>query len=357
MSVALESSLASLPPAAPVTSTSRSLARDLSMLIRPRIAVMVLATVATGMWLTDGGTASSAAFAAVLFGTGLVAASSSIANQVLEQHLDQLMQRTAHRPIAAGRMSSRMGQGLAAVTLVVGMGLLVTVSGWAALAALATWLIYVVAYTPLKRLTPLNTAVGAVSGAMPVVIGWLAADGPQRALAGELEGTLAAGALTTVLYLWQFPHFMAIAWLYRQQYAQAGMRMLTVDDPTGIRAGGQALSAALAMFPVSLLLAVPSSSPRLFLAEAFASGIYVAATAHFAYRRDDLSARRLLMASLGTLAAVMIAVVAFGGPPADPLAVATTTGDHQQTQNTTSGITVSAGNAVPQNNTAVVYEL
>lgn len=314
MSVAIDQPLAGMPSAACSTATDRSLTRDVSMLIRPRIAVMVLATVATGMWLTDGGSLSTAAFVSVLLGTGLVAASSSIANQILERELDRRMQRTSDRPLAADRMTVAFAMRLTTATLAGGLALLASVNLAAAAAALATWLIYVAAYTPLKRRTPLNTAVGAISGAMPVVIGWLAADGPQRFLAGEVEGTLAAAALTTVLYLWQFPHFMAIAWLYRRQYADAGMRMLTVDDPTGIRAGGQSLAAALAMVPVCLLLAVPSGSPRLFLAEAFAAGIYLAATAHFAIRRDDVSARRLLMASLGTLAAVMIAVVAFGGP-------------------------------------------
>jgi len=313
MSVALEPTIAHVPQETTVAAGSPSIARDLAMLTRPRIAVMVLATVATGMWLTGGGFPSSV-WLSVLIGTGLVAASSSIANQILEQRLDRQMPRTADRPLASGRLHTSSALWLTAISLAVGTSLLISVSLWAAVAAVFTWLVYVAAYTPLKRITPLNTAVGAVSGAMPVVIGWLAADGPQRVVAGELEGALAAAALTTVLYLWQFPHFMAIAWLYRQQYARAGMQMLTVADPSGLRAGGQALAAALAMVPVSLLLAVPSGSPRLFLAEAFAAGIYVAATAHFAIRRDDTAARRLLMASLGTLAAVMIAVVTFGRP-------------------------------------------
>jgi len=316
MSVAIDQPFASMPTTASSTATDHSLTRDVSMLIRPRIAVMVLATVATGMWLTDSDSLSTAAFVSVLVGTGLVAASSSIANQILERELDRRMQRTADRPLAADRMTVAFAIRLSTATLAGGLALLASVSFSATAAAFATWLIYVAAYTPLKRRTPLNTAVGAISGAMPVVIGWLAASGPQRFFAGEVEGTLAAAALTTVLYLWQFPHFMAIAWLYRRQYADAGMRMLTVVDPTGIRAGGQSLAAALAMVPVCLLLAVPSGSPRLFLAEAFAAGIYLAATAHFAIRRDDASARRLLMASLGTLAAVMIAVVAFGRPNA-----------------------------------------
>ena len=127
-----------------------------------------------------------------------------------------------------------------AVLLGAGAAIVTVASGWQpAAAAVATWLIYVVVYTPMKKISPLNTAVGVVAGAMPVAIGWLAADGPQRLAGGDASGSLAAAALCTVLYLWQFPHFMAIAWIYRRQYAMAGLRMLSVDDPSGLRAAGQ----------------------------------------------------------------------------------------------------------------------
>jgi protoheme IX farnesyltransferase len=129
--------------------------------------------------------------------------------------------------------------------------------------------------------------------------------------AGDAAGALAVGALGTVLYLWQFPHFMAIAWLYRRHYAAAGLRMLTVDDPTGLRAAGQSLAAALAMIPVALVLAVPSGSVRLFMAAAAASIAYAVATVRFALRRDDASARGLLLVSIGTLLAVLSAAIAF----------------------------------------------
>jgi protoheme IX farnesyltransferase len=181
-------------------------------------------------------------------------------------------------------------------------------------AAVATWLLYVLLYTPLKRITPLNTAVGAVAGALPVAIGWLAADGPARLAAGDARGALAVGALATVLYLWQFPHFMAIAWIYRAQYAAAGARMLTVVDPTGLRAAGQALAAALALMPAALVLAVPSGSVRMFLSAAIAAGVYLLATVNFAVRRDDASARFLLLSSLGALLGLLSAAVVFGGP-------------------------------------------
>jgi protoheme IX farnesyltransferase len=244
-----------------------------------------------------------------------VAASSSIANQILERRTDRLMKRTAARPLVAGRLTVAAAWWLTAVTLVVGTATSWVASGWEpAAAAVATWLLYVLLYTPLKRITPLNTAVGAVAGALPVAIGWLAADGPARLAAGDARGALAVGALATVLYLWQFPHFMAIAWIYRAQYAAAGARMLTVVDPTGLRAAGQALAAALALMPAALVLAVPSGSVRMFLSAAVAAAVYLLATVNFAVRRDDAAARFLLLSSLGALFGLLTAAVVFGGP-------------------------------------------
>jgi protoheme IX farnesyltransferase len=204
---------------------------------------------------------------------------------------------------------------LSVITLMVGLAVCVASAGWQpAAAAAATWLLYVLAYTPLKRITPLNTAVGAVAGALPVAIGWLAADGPARLAAGDTRSALAVAALATVLYLWQFPHFMAIAWLYRMQYAAAGARMLTVVDPSGLRAGGQSLAAALALLPAGLLLAVPSGSIRMFLAAAVSGTVYLLASIWFAVRRDDAAARSLLLVSIGSLLGLLSAAIVFGGP-------------------------------------------
>ena len=294
---------------------ARPLAATISQLVRPRIAVMVLATVATAAWLTGGRPVEPLRLVAVLVGTALVASSSSIVNQILERRTDRLMPRTAGRPLAAGEMAVSVAAWWSAALLGVGAAIVTVAGGWpAAAAAVATWLLYVVAYTPMKLVSPLNTAVGAVAGALPVAIGWLAADGPARLAAGDARGGLAVAALAGVLYLWQFPHFMAIAWLYRRHYAAAGLQMLTVVDPTGLRAAGQALSAALAMVPVSLVLAVPSGSVRLFLAAAVAAVAYAVATARFAIRRDDATARTLLLTSLATLLGLLCAAVAFGRP-------------------------------------------
>jgi heme o synthase len=190
-----------------------SVLTDISRLVRPRIAVMVLVTVSAAAWITAGGDRLPvAAFAGLLVGTALVASSSSIANQILERDTDRLMPRTANRPIVAGRLSVAAAWWLAAASLVIGLAVMVRACGWQpAVAAVATWLVYVVIYTPMKRWSPLNTAVGAIAGALPVVIGWAAAAGPARLAAGDGAAALAVGALGTVLSLWQFPHFMAAA--------------------------------------------------------------------------------------------------------------------------------------------------
>lgn len=300
----------------PHDATRHSVIGDVSQLVRPRIAMMVLVTVFAAMWLTSGSRELNwLSVVGVLFGTAVVAASSSIANQILERHTDSLMARTASRPLSAGRLSNHSAWLLVGVSLFGGSGC-VWLAGnlQAASAALLTWILYVGVYTPLKRITPLNTAVGAVAGALPIAIGWLAADGPQQLLAGDISATLAVAALGTVLYLWQFPHFMAIAWLYRKQYGLAGLKMLTVTDPSGLRAAGQSLAASLAMIPVSLTIAVPSGSIRMFLAAALACTLYVLVSVNFALRRDDRSARILLFTSLGVLLVLMTSAVAFSAP-------------------------------------------
>ena len=178
----------------------RSFMSDISRLTRPRIALMVLATVVAAMWLTAGRGVGGPTMLWLLVGTTLVAASSSIGNQILERDTDRLMPRTARRPIAAGRLSVPAATMLTAVLVVSGAVMITLASSWQpAAAAVVTWLLYLAIYTPMKRLSPLNTAVGAVAGALPVTIGWLAADGPQRLMAGEASGALAVAANARVM--------------------------------------------------------------------------------------------------------------------------------------------------------------
>lgn len=266
---------------------------DYVELTKPRIVVMELAAVAVAAQLAAPWGFDAWVLLHTVLGAALVAASAGAFNQWLEQGSDARMTRTANRPLPAGRLAAWQVMAFGLLTLAAGVFELavfvrLTTAGW----ALGTWLIYVLVYTPLKTRSPLNTAVGAVSGALPIFIGWSA------------TGTaidMRAVAVTATMFLWQFPHFMAIAWLYREDYARGGQRMLTVVDPTGLRAGAQAVVGALLLVPVSL---VPALTP-----EAGSSAVYcgwalllgvtqLTAAASFLFDRNDRSARRLLRASL-----------------------------------------------------------
>ncbi|MBX9788338.1 MAG: heme o synthase [Pirellulales bacterium] len=275
--------------------------RDYAELAKLRIAVMELVTVAVGAWLGAWGTPSPMALLHALIGTALVAASASAINQWLERASDRHMRRTADRPLAAGRINGLEVGVFAASTGLAGVAYLqLTVGPGPALVALLTWTLYSLVYTPLKRYSVLNTVVGAIAGALPVLIGW-------TAVGGQFD--LLAGTLFLIVYLWQFPHFMAIAWLYRHEYAAAGLRMLPVIDPSGRRTGAQAFLAAWALVPVSLVPAIGSGVSTWYSGSAALLGlIYTAAALAFFYRTDDRSARRLLRASLVYLPLVLVAL-------------------------------------------------
>lgn len=277
--------------------TAVSRLRDYIDLTRPRISALVLVTVTVGAVAGGWGFPRPLLLAQVLAATALVAASAGAANQWLERACDGLMPRTADRPLPSGRMS---GTEALAFALITGMGGVV----WLALAVgvltaalgLATWLLYVGVYTPLKSRSAANTAVGAVAGALPILMGWTAAG-------GRLD--LEAATLFGIVYLWQFPHFMAIAWLYREQYARAGLKMLSVVDPSGRRAGRQAVVSAAALLAVSLLPALWHGD-QLYLVGALLLGVaQIVVAVAFSRRLDESSARGLLRASLVYLPAVL----------------------------------------------------
>ena len=290
-------------------SDSRSAVRPLWLdyleLTKPRISALVLVTVAVSAFMAHWGPPAPWLLLHTLIGTALVAASASALNQRLERHTDALMDRTADRPLPAGRLSDREVLWFGGITILAGLAYLtVAVNPLTAALGAATWVLYVVIYTPLKSRTPLNTVVGAVAGALPTLMGWTAVGG---SLSFELGGGgLKAATLFLIVYLWQFPHFMAIAWIYRRQYAQAGLKMLTVVDPTGWRAGTQAIAAALALVPVSLVPILQHAGPVYFVAASALGLIYFAAAAVFCRWRDERSARRLLRISLVYLPALLL---------------------------------------------------
>jgi protoheme IX farnesyltransferase len=286
-------------------STVRPLWSDYLELTKPRISALVLVTVAVSAFMAHWGPPNSWLLLHTLIGTALVAASASALNQRLERRTDALMDRTANRPMPAGRLSDSQVLWFGGLTIFGGLCYLAIAVGLltAALGA-ATWLLYVAIYTPLKARTPLNTVVGAVAGALPTLMGWTAVGG---SLSFDLGGGgLKAATLFLIVYLWQFPHFMAIAWIYRRQYSQAGLKMLTVVDPTGWRAAAQAVAAALALVPVSLMPILQHAGPIYFLTASVLGLIYLAAAGAFWLRRDEQSARRLLRVSLVYLPALLL---------------------------------------------------
>lgn len=272
-------------------------ATDYVELTKPRIGALVLVAVAASGFVARWGRPDPVALLNALLGTLLVAASASALNQWWERRSDILMDRTASRPLPAGRLRTTEVVGFALLTFVAGgVYLAVAVNGLTAIWSIFSWFVYVWVYTPLKARSSLNTAVGAVAGAMPVLIGWSAVGGSL-----DLTADPRVAALFVLLFLWQFPHFMAIAWIYRQQYARAGLKMLTVVDPSGRRAGVQALVSALGLLPVSFIPALfsPGIGGSVYLVAAFVLGLgQLVCAVHFMVRRDELAARRLLRASL-----------------------------------------------------------
>jgi protoheme IX farnesyltransferase len=268
---------------------------------KPRVASLVLVAVAVAYCVGSWGQPSPWGLLHVLVGTLLVAFSASALNQWQERRLDGLMQRTANRPLPSGRLSAGAAAVFGWSVFLVGILYLAATVGWAAASwALATWVLYVWLYTPAKTRTASNTAIGAVAGALPMMIGWSAAQGTYD---------LRAAAMFLLLFLWQFPHFMAIAWLYREQYARAGMMMLPVVEPTGARAGVQAVWAALALVPVSIVPALfaPGLGAMAYALIALLLGLgQLAFAIHFCAWRTDTSARNLLRASLVYLPAVLL---------------------------------------------------
>ena len=262
---------------------------DYLELTKPRISVMVLISVSVGFALASEGSVQFPLLAHALFGIALVAAGSSALNQFLERESDGLMPRTATRPLPSGRLLPIEVLGFGVTAGLLGFSYLASFVNLAtALLSGLTLLVYVFLYTPLKRTSPLCTALGAVPGALPPVLGWTAAGGEWGAGALCLFG---------ILYLWQFPHFLAIAWLYREEYAKAGLKMLPSARPgvTGFLAAGY----ALALLPISLLPSRSGLAGEAYFLAALILGVgYLFCAASFMRQESQKTARRLLWSSL-----------------------------------------------------------
>ncbi len=291
-------------PAAPVSIRNRI--ADLAELVRPRIAILILFTVAAAFCLACRGTPDWARLLNTVFGTALVVAGASALNQVFERHSDALMTRTENRPLPSGRVKPEAVLLFGISLALGGLGyLFVTIrQPIAIVAAAVAFAIYVFVYTPLKRKTTLNTLMGAVSGAILPVIGWTAATNSVN---------LAAAVLFAILFIWQVPHFLAIAWIYRDDYARARLRMLPVVDPRGDRTAMCMLGSCVALLPVS---AVPSAlgwTGPIYLCGATLVGLaFLMSAIGFWRTRSDDQARWVLWASLAYLPALVTILLAEG---------------------------------------------
>jgi protoheme IX farnesyltransferase len=283
--------------------TSRGTIADFISLTKPRLNLLVVATSAAGYYLGAPGVPDAGPMLQAVAGTALVAGGAAVLNQVVERDTDALMSRTRGRALPDGRVLPADARLFGIVTSVGGLVLLATQRhSIAAGLALATLVIYLAVYTPLKRRTSLATLVGAVPGALPPLIGWTASHGSI---------TFGGAALFAIVFLWQIPHFMAIAWMYRDDYAKAGFPMLPVIDPGGRRAGRQAVVYAAALIPVSAVPAFTGVSGTAYLIMAMGLGIGLLALAvNFAAARTDRSARWLFFGSITYLPILWIAMIA-----------------------------------------------
>jgi protoheme IX farnesyltransferase len=277
---------------------ARSRVLDFVELTKPRIAVLVLFTVAVGALLAEGSMPSPLILIHTLVGTALVAAGASTLNQYQERHLDAQMRRTENRPLPTGRVQPLEALVLGiALTLAGGAYLIIQLrQPWAALIAVITFASYVFVYTPLKQLTPSNTIFGAIPGALPPMIGWAAIRGP---LNGE------ALSLFLIVFFWQLPHFYAIAWIYRADYAAAGYRMISTVDATGRKTARGMVGFCVALLFASLLPWYSGLAGPLYLVGAVLLGVgFLFSTLGFARKVSEARARRVLKVSLVYLPSV-----------------------------------------------------
>jgi protoheme IX farnesyltransferase len=263
---------------------------DLSQLVKARLTFLVLITTAVGFYLAES-PVNLAGLIHVIVGAGLAAAGASALNQWWERDLDALMLRTRARPVPSGRMAPHHALMFGGMLAAAGVTYLaVTTNDLAAILAALTIIIYVFAYTPLKRVTTVNTLIGAIPGALPPLIGWAAAR-------NSLD--FAAWTLFAILFVWQMPHFFAIAWMCRQDYESAGFRMLSRDDESGVRSASQAV-----LFCILLLLigGIPAfigmAHPIYLVVELILGGAFTAVAMHFHSAGNMRNARLLFLSSI-----------------------------------------------------------
>jgi heme o synthase len=278
-----------------------AIARDYLQLSKSRIVLMVLITTAAG-YLFGAHSVDGLLMLHALLGTALVAAGTNALNQYVEREHDARMHRTRMRPLPAGRITPRAALIFSSAIAVLGTVYLGLMVNWltAALGAF-TLATYIFIYTPLKRVSTLNTLIGAIPGAIPPLMGWTAATNHLGAGGWIIFG---------ILFLWQLPHFMAISWLHREDYARGGFAMLAVRDTDGAAVARQAIFYTLALLPISVSPSLLGLTGTVYFIGAAAAGAaLLAATIRFFFDRGPRSARSLFMISNLYLITVMLLLV------------------------------------------------
>ena len=282
----------------------RSRASDFVALAKPRLNVLVVASSLAGYVMGGGDMSNAMRVVLTVVGTALVAGGASAFNQVMEREPDGLMRRTRLRPVPDGRLQPAEALLFATVLSVAGLLLLAAgVNASSAGVALVTLLTYALIYTPLKRRSSFATVVGAIPGALPPVIGWAAARG------GLSEG---GWVLFAIVFLWQMPHFLAIAWIYREDYARAGFPLLPVIEPDGKSTARQAVFYCAALLPVSLAPTLVGMASTAYFVGALVLGVmFMAVTLKFARTRALPDARRLFFSSIIYLPLLWVLMIVF----------------------------------------------
>ena len=281
----------------------RSRAADFVALAKPRLNLLVVASTLAGYVMGHGDMADAVRVLSTVGGTALVAGGASGYNQVMERRTDALMRRTRMRPMAEGRLAFSEALIYASGLSVAGLAILTLfVNPLSALVALATLVSYAAIYTPLKLRTSFSTVIGAIPGALPPVIGWAAA-----------TNTLSQGAwvLFGIVFLWQLPHFLAIAWMYRDDYARAGFPMLPVIEPDGRSTARQSVLYTAALLPLSLApTLVGIAGPTYLIAALLLTLGFLALSLRFAKSRSATDARRLFFGSIVYLPLLWVLMIA-----------------------------------------------
>lgn len=277
-------------------------AGDYAELLKARLTLLVLMTTAVGYYMGADSPVHYIQLFHVVFGTAGAAAGAAALNQWWERKADALMHRTRHRPVPGGRM--RPVEALIVGVLLAAAGiayLVVTCNALSAVLAAVTIVIYILAYTPLKRISNFNTLVGTVPGALPPVIGWVAA-----------RGRIDPGAwsLFVIMVLWQLPHFFAISWMYREDYARAGFQMISNDDVRADRSASQSVFFAMLLLVVAGLPAFVGIASQIYVpVELLLGGWYVIMAMRFLQKRTATAARLLFITSILYLALLLGALV------------------------------------------------